>query len=46
VAPVELADNTFIAAGSTINRDVPADNLAIGRGKQRNIPGWKRAVKK
>ena len=46
VAPVELADNTFIAAGSTINRDVPADNLAIGRGKQRNIPGWKRPVKK
>ena len=45
VAPVELADNAFIAAGSTINRDVPADNLAIGRGKQRNIPGWKRPVK-
>lgn len=46
VAPVELADNAFIAAGSTINRDVPMDNLAIGRGKQRNIPGWKRPVKK
>jgi bifunctional UDP-N-acetylglucosamine pyrophosphorylase/glucosamine-1-phosphate N-acetyltransferase len=46
VAPLELADNAFIAAGSTINRDVPVDNLAIGRGKQRNIPGWKRPVKK
>ena len=46
VAPVELADNAFIAAGSTINCDVPAGNLAVGRGKQRNIPEWKRPVKK
>jgi len=42
IAPVRLADNAFIAAGSTINTDVPADSLAVGRGKQRNIPGWKR----
>ena len=46
VAPVTLADNTFIAAGSAINSDVSANNLAVGRAKQRNIPGWKRPSKK
>ncbi|NKB34653.1 MAG: UDP-N-acetylglucosamine diphosphorylase/glucosamine-1-phosphate N-acetyltransferase [Pseudomonadales bacterium] len=46
VAPVNLADNTFVAAGSAINSDVPSDNLAVGRTKQRNISGWKRPVKK
>ena len=46
VAPLSLDDNSFIAAGSTINSDVPTDNLAVGRGKQRNIKGWKRPTKK
>ena len=46
VAPVTLADNTFIAAGSSISSDVPADSLAVARGKQRNITGWKRPTKK
>jgi len=45
IAPVTLADNAFVAAGSAINTDVPADALAVGRGKQRNIAGWKRPVK-
>lgn len=46
VAPVTLADNTFVAAGSSINSDVPADSLAVARAKQRIIPGWKRPTKK
>ena len=46
VAPVTLADNTFVAAGSSVNSDVPADNLTVARAKQRNIPGWKRPTKK
>lgn len=46
VAPVTLADNAFIAAGSAINSDVPGGHLAVGRAKQRNIPGWKRPTKK
>ena len=46
VAPVTLADNTFVAAGSSINSDVPADSLAVARAKQRNISGWKRPTKK
>jgi bifunctional UDP-N-acetylglucosamine pyrophosphorylase / glucosamine-1-phosphate N-acetyltransferase len=45
VAPVSLADNAFVAAGSAINTNVPDGNLALARGKQRNIAGWKRPVK-
>lgn len=46
VAPVKLADNAFVAAGSSVNSNVPADTLAVGRAKQRNISGWKRPTKK
>ena len=40
VAPVEVGDNTFIAAGSTITENVPADSLAIARQRQLNKEGW------
>ena len=40
VAPVTLGDNTFVAAGSTITDDVPADALAIARSRQTNKEGW------
>ena len=46
VAPVELENGVFVAAGSVINRAVPCDNLAVGRAKQRNVTGWKRPAKK
>ena len=46
VAPVELETGVFVAAGSVVNLPVPSENLAVGRAKQRNIPGWKRPVKK
>ncbi len=45
VAPVELADGVFVAAGSVVNCNVPAANLAVARTKQRNIAGWKRPTK-
>jgi len=45
VAPVAIANGAFVAAGSTINSDVSANELAVGRGKQRNISGWKRPTK-
>ena len=45
VAPVSLAEGVTIAAGSTITTDVPADHLAVGRGRQRNIPNWQRPEK-
>lgn len=40
VAPVEIKDNSFIAAGSTITDDVPANSLAIARERQINKEGW------
>ena len=46
IAPVTLADNSFVAAGSAINNDVPENSLAIGRGRQKFIEGWKRPTKK
>jgi bifunctional UDP-N-acetylglucosamine pyrophosphorylase/glucosamine-1-phosphate N-acetyltransferase len=48
VAPVTLADGSYIAAGSAVTTDVPAGALAIGRARQENKEGWraKRAQKK
>jgi bifunctional UDP-N-acetylglucosamine pyrophosphorylase/glucosamine-1-phosphate N-acetyltransferase len=40
VAPVRLGDGAYIAAGSTITDNVPAEALAIARGRQANKPGW------
>ena len=46
VAPVTLGDGATTGAGSTVTQDVPANSLAVGRAKQRNIEGWKRPTKK
>jgi len=40
VAPVRVGDGAYVAAGSTITENVPADALAIARGRQSNKPGW------
>ncbi|MGL4452126.1 MAG: bifunctional UDP-N-acetylglucosamine diphosphorylase/glucosamine-1-phosphate N-acetyltransferase GlmU [Sarcina sp.] len=40
VSPVEVEDNTFIAAGSTITDTVKEGSLAIARARQTNIEGW------
>jgi len=40
VAPVGLAEDAFVAAGSTVTRAVPEGALAVGRSRQRNIAGW------
>ncbi len=42
VAPVSLGDDAFVAAGSTITDDVEKGELAVGRGRQRNVQGWVR----
>lgn len=34
VAPVTIGDNAIIGSGSTITKDVPANALAVARGKQ------------
>ncbi|MFN3651354.1 MAG: bifunctional UDP-N-acetylglucosamine diphosphorylase/glucosamine-1-phosphate N-acetyltransferase GlmU [Armatimonadota bacterium] len=42
VAPVSVGDGSFVAAGSVVTEDVPADDLAIGRARQVNKAGWAR----
>ena len=36
IAPIEIKDNSTIAAGSTLNKNVPKDTLAIARSYQVN----------
>jgi bifunctional UDP-N-acetylglucosamine pyrophosphorylase/glucosamine-1-phosphate N-acetyltransferase len=40
IAPVRIGNGAYIAAGSTITENVPADGLGIARGRQVNKPGW------
>ena len=40
VAPVEIGDDAWIAAGSVITEDVPPGSLAIARAKQVNKEGY------
>lgn len=40
VAPVKVGKGSFIAAGSTITKEVPEDALAIARARQENKPNY------
>ncbi|MDA9143702.1 bifunctional UDP-N-acetylglucosamine diphosphorylase/glucosamine-1-phosphate N-acetyltransferase GlmU [Gammaproteobacteria bacterium] len=40
VAPVEIGNNSTIAAGSTITKNVPENALGVGRSKQLNKDSW------
>ena len=46
VAPVNIGATATVGAGSVITNTVADDQLAVARGKQRNLDGWKRPVKK
>lgn len=48
VSPVTVKDNSYIAAGSTITKEVPEGALAVARARQKNIEGWveKKGLKK
>jgi bifunctional UDP-N-acetylglucosamine pyrophosphorylase/glucosamine-1-phosphate N-acetyltransferase len=43
VAPVKLGKGAYVGAASCITDDVPADSLAIGRGRQIVKAGWAKA---
>jgi bifunctional UDP-N-acetylglucosamine pyrophosphorylase/glucosamine-1-phosphate N-acetyltransferase len=46
VAPITIGKNATIAAGSTITKDAPAEQLTFCRAKdQKSIASWKRPTK-
>lgn len=45
VAPVTVRRGATIGAGTTVTKEVAADDLAISRVKQISISGWRRPVK-
>ena len=40
VAPVQIGDGAYVGSGSVITEDVPAQALALGRGRQVVKEGW------
>jgi bifunctional UDP-N-acetylglucosamine pyrophosphorylase/glucosamine-1-phosphate N-acetyltransferase len=42
VAPIRVGNGAYVAAGSTLTENVPAEALAVARGRQVNKPGWAR----
>ena len=46
VAPVEIGNTATVGAGSVVTAKVGDNQLAVARGKQRNLDGWQRPVKK
>lgn len=46
VAPVTIRKGAYVAAGSSIIRDVPPHSLAIARSRQVNKVGWGKAKEK
>lgn len=45
IAPLSIEDDAFVAAGSTISKDVGNDDLAIARVKQENKHGYSHILK-
>ena len=42
VAPITIGEGAFIAAGSTISKNVDDESLAVERSEQKMIAGWNR----
>jgi bifunctional UDP-N-acetylglucosamine pyrophosphorylase / glucosamine-1-phosphate N-acetyltransferase len=45
VAPVKIGDGAYVGSGSVITHDVPADALALARGRQAVKEGWARRLR-
>lgn len=46
IAPVTIGQGALVAAGSTINKDVPAESLSIARAKQENKANYAKKLNK
>lgn len=40
IAPAQVADGAYVAAGSAVTKPIPPGALAVARGQQHNIEGW------
>ena len=45
MAPVTVSKNAYIAAGSTITKEVDEDAMAIARARQENKQGYSKILK-
>lgn len=45
VAPLRIGEGAYVATGTTVTKDVPADALAIGRARQENKKGYASRLK-
>jgi bifunctional UDP-N-acetylglucosamine pyrophosphorylase/glucosamine-1-phosphate N-acetyltransferase len=45
VAPVTIGEGAYIGSGSVITRNVPAEALAVGRGRQTVKEGWAKRLR-
>jgi len=45
VAPLQIAGQGFVGAGSTVTKAIDEGELAVSRARQRNIQGWQRPIK-
>jgi bifunctional UDP-N-acetylglucosamine pyrophosphorylase/glucosamine-1-phosphate N-acetyltransferase len=42
---VKIGDGAYIGSGSVITADVPADSLAVARGRQAVKEGWAKRLR-
>lgn len=40
IAPVDIGDGAYVAAGSVVEGVVEPGQIAVARGRQRNVDGW------
>lgn len=40
VAPLVIEPGSFVAAGTTVTKRVPAEAIAVSTGRQKNLEGW------
>ena len=40
LSPADVADGAYVAAGSALTGDVEPGQIAVARGRQKNVDGW------
>ncbi len=45
VAPIKISKDSYVAAGTTVTKEVPSEALAISRTPQKNIEGYVKKIR-